>query len=537
MFFVKEKVMVSDEKHKFFKIFSSVFTIGSATLVSRILGFSRDAIVAMLLGAGLYSDAFFMAFRIPNLLRKFFSDGVLSLSFIPEFTKCHILDGKEGAFDMARSFFCIISFVGALLVVCGMLFTPGVVSSIAPGFIAHPQKFDLTVVLTRIMMPYVGTILLMGVCMGILNALGHFAAPAVAPIVFNLVVIFFALVLSPLFSLPAVALAWGVTLGGVLQLLLQWPFIHAQGFRFLKGFSLMSPGAIRVVRTMLPAMVGVAGYQINVLLVTFMASRLGDGSISYLYYADRLVQFPLALFTVSVSTVIFPRLASSVAGNRQEDAATLFSRGLQVVFFITLPAMAGLMVLRRPIVALLFFQGAFQMTAVLETSAVLFFLSMGLWAFSGTRLFGSLFYAFSDIKTPFLAGMCAMGINTVLGWELMKTMGYRGLALSLSLSGAVNLLILLWKANSYLSASVRQKMVLSCLKALVFSGIMYGVVGWVAVRVCPRLDAGKLSLLLGVAVSIFSGVLVYVGLFWVGGRREFRRIQRWVKGSKKNGTI
>jgi len=537
VFFVKEKVMVSDEKRKISKMFFGIFTIGTATLVSRILGFIRDAIVAMLFGAGLYSDAFFMAFRIPNLLRKFFSDGVLSLSFIPEFTKCHTLEGKERAFDMARSFFCIMSFAGVLLVVCGILFTPGVISTIAPGFVAHPQKYDLTVALTRIMMPYVGAILLMAVCMGILNVLGHFAAPAVAPIVFNLVIIFFALVLSPLFTTPAVALAWGVTLGGVLQLLLQLPFIHATGFRFLKRFPMMSSGAVKAARTMLPAMVGVAGYQINVLVVTFMASCLGDGSISYLYYADRLVQFPLALFTVSVSTVIFPRLASSVASNRQGDAADLFFRGFQLVFFVTLPAMAGLMVLRRPIVALLFFQGEFQMTAVLETSSVLFFLSMGLWAFSGTRVFGSFFYAFSDIKTPFMAGMCAIGVNMVLGWELMKTMGHSGLALSLSLSGAVNLMILLWKANTYFSTSVRQKMVLFCVKVLVFSGVMYGVVGGVATLVCPRLDAGKLSLFMGVVISIMSGVLVYVGLFFVGGQREYRRIQRWVRGNKKNGTI
>ncbi|SMC69381.1 putative peptidoglycan lipid II flippase [Desulfocicer vacuolatum DSM 3385] len=529
--------MVPAEKQKLAKLFSGVFTIGSATLLSRILGFVRDAIVAMLFGAGIYSDAFFMAFRIPNLLRKFFSDGVLSLSFIPEFTKCHTIEGKEKAFDMARSFFCIISFAGVLLVLCGIVYTPGLVSTIAPGFVTHAQKYDLTVALTRIMMPYVGAIFLMAVCMGILNACGHFAAPAVAPIVFNVVIIFFALVLSPLFDMPAVALAWGVTLGGVFQLLLQLPFIYGKGFRFLKRCHIMNPGAVKAAGTMLPAMVGGAGYQINVLVVTFMASRLGDGSISYLYYADRLVQFPLALFTVSVSTVIFPRLASSVAINRQEDATELFSRGLQAVFFITLPAMAGLMVLGKPIVALLFFQGEFEMTAVVETGSVLFFLSTGLWAFSGTRLFGAFFYAFSDIKTPFVAGFCSIWVNVVLGWGLMKSMGHTGLALSLSVSAVVNLVILLWKANVYFTVSVWQKMLLSGAKALVFSGIMYGVVGWASSLLCPALDAGKPALCMGVLLSIMIGVLVYGGLFFVGGRQEYRRMQKWVKGSKKNVAI
>ncbi len=530
MFFVKEKVMIPHENTGFSRLFPGIFTIGSATLVSRILGFVRDAIVAMILGAGFYSDAFFIAFRLPNLLRKFFSDGVLTLSFIPEFTRYRSMGGKAAAFDMARSFFCIISFVGVLVVVTGILFTPGLIAGIAPGFIPHPQKYELTVALTRIMMPYLGSIFLMAVCMGILNGMGHFAAPAVAPILFNVVIILFALILSPLFSAPAVALAWGVTLGGVIQLLLQLPFIHARGFRFFKRSRFLHKGAIRAAKTMLPAMVGVAGYQINVLMATFMASCLGDGSISYLYYADRLVQFPMALFTVSVSTVIFPRLAINVAAGRGDKAAALFSRGLQAVFFLTLPAMAGLMVLSRPIVALLFFQGAFHMQAVLETASVLFFLSMGLAAFSGTRLFGTLFYAFSDIRTPCVAGLCAMAVNGILGSILLKTMGHRGLALALSVAACVNLMILLWKAGGYFTPGTGGQLMRFSLKSLFFSGVMYGVVDWVFFYVCPGLNAGKMSLLMGISAAIVVGILVYICLFLACGRRECRRMYGWIKG-------
>ena len=525
-------MMELDENPGYSRLFSSVFTIGSATLASRILGFVRDAVVAMLLGAGFYSDAFFMAFRLPNLMRKFFSDGVLSLSFIPEFARCRSMDRPWDAFDMARSFFCIISFLGVLVVMVGIIFTPDLVSFIAPGFLPCPRKFHLTVALTRIMMPYVGIVLFMAVCMGILNGSGHFAAPAVAPIVFNGVIIVFALVLSPLFTSPSVALAWGVILGGVLQLLLQLPFVYGLGFRFFKRSPLMHPGAVRAGKALVPAMVGVAGYQINVLVATFMASRLGDGSISYLYYADRLIQFPLALFTVSVTTVIFPRLSVSAAANRQEDAAELFFRGLQVVFFITLPAMAGLMVLRKPIVALLFFQGAFDMTAVRETGSVLLFLSLGLWAVSGTRLFGSFFYAFSDIRTPFAAGVCSIVVNMVLGVVLLKTMGHRGLALSLSVSAGINFLALLWRAGGYFTPSTGRQLIRSGVKAFVFSGIMYGVVGVTTPYLCPRLDSGKVSLLMGVSASILVGILSYLVLFSVGGQREYRRIHRWIKGGK-----
>lgn len=524
--------MISHENTRFSRLFSGIFTIGSATLVSRILGFVRDAIVAMILGAGLYSDAFFMAFRFPNLLRKLFSDGVLTLSFIPEFTRYRTRGGKAAAFDMARSFFCILSFVGVLVVVAGILFTPGLIAAIAPGFVPHPQKYELTVALTRIMLPYLGSIFLMAVCMGILNAMGHFAAPAVAPILFNVVIILFALMVSPLFSTPAMALAWGVTLGGVIQLLFQLPFMYARGFRFFKRSCLLHKGALRVAKTMLPAMVGVAGYQINVLMATFMASCLGDGSISYLYYADRLVQFPMALFTVSVSTVIFPRLSTSVAAGRADDAEALFSRGLQAVFFLTLPAMAGLMVLSRPIVALLFYQGAFHMEAVLETASVLFYLSMGLAAFSGTRLFGTLFYAFSDIRTPFVAGLCAMAVNGVLGSVLLKPMGHRGLALALSVSACVNLMILIWKAGGYFTPGTGRQLMLSAIKGLVFSCVMYGVVDWVFFYVCPGLNAGKMSLLLGVSTAIVVGIVVYLSLFLACGRRECRKMYGWTKGER-----
>ena len=522
--------MISHENTGYSRLFLSVFTIGSATLVSRILGFARDAVVAMILGAGVYSDAFFMAFRLPNLVRKFFSDGVLTLSFIPEFTIYRNMGDREAAFDMARSFLCILSFCGVLVVVVGILFTPGLVAGIAPGFVPYPEKYQLTVALTRIMMPYLGSIFFMAVCMGILNGMDHFAAPAVAPILFNVVILIFALVLSPLFSAPAVALAWGVTLGGVIQVLLQLPFIYVQGFRFFKRSHLLNKGAVRAAKRMLPAMVGVAGYQINVLMVTFMASCLEDGSISYLYYADRLVQFPMALFTVSVSTVIFPRLSTCVASDKKDDAAILFSRGLQAVFFLTLPAMAGLMVLSRPIVALLFFQGAFNMEAVFETASVLFFLSMGLAAFSGTRLFGTLFYAFSDIRTPFAAGLCAIAVNVILGYVLLKTMGHRGLALSLTVSAGVNLIMLLWKAGGYFTPFIRRQLMISGLKALVFSCIMYGVVDWIFFQICPELDAGKIELLKGVSGAVTAGVIIYMLLFYTCGQRECRRIYGWFKG-------
>jgi len=290
------------------KIMKSAGIIGMATLGSRILGFVRDASVAMILGAGLYSDAFFAAFRIPDLFRKFFSDGALSISFIPLFTDLMIRSGESDAFDMARSVLCWISFAGVFLL---MLMSGGIylLEYFSPEFFHLSPGVTLTLLLSKIMMPYVICVSLMAVLMGILNSMGHFAAPAMAPIMFNVVIIFVALAVSPHFEQPALPMAWGVMVGGIAQLALQIPFLLGKGFTFRGPFSLFNSTAVKSFKMMLPAMVGIAAYQINLFVCTCMASFLPEGSISYLYYADRLVQFPLALFTVSISTSLFPELA------------------------------------------------------------------------------------------------------------------------------------------------------------------------------------------------------------------------------------
>ena len=423
--------------------------IGISTFLSRILGFLRDAVIAMTFGAGLYSDIFFLCFRIPNLLRKLFSEGVLSISFIPVYTECLTNQGKKNAFEMARSAFFIISFFVSLFVIAGVVSAPFIVKLILPQFQSDSYQFALIVLLSRIMLPYILCVSLLALCMGILNSMGNFAAPAAAPVVLNIVIIFFALIIAPRLKTPVAGLAIGVTAGGVLQLAMQIPFVLKTGFRFFKKTVFFHDKALKAGRKLFPAMIGASGFQINIFISTIMASNLACGSISYLYYADRLVQFPLALFAVSGSIAAFPAFTEKAALGKFNELTEQFAGLIKLVFFITIPSMAGLMVLRKPIVSLLFQYKAFDLNAAEGTGRALFFLCAGLWAFAGTRLFVNYFYALSDTATPFKAGLVSIGINIVLSFFLMQTMGYEGLALSISLSASINFFLLLKAAFSF----------------------------------------------------------------------------------------
>ncbi len=495
------------------KLVKSAGSVGAFTLVSRVLGVVRDAVIALLLGASPASDAFFVAFRIPNLLRKFFSDGMLTLSFVPVFTAYLTQRGRVQAFAMARSCFLLLSVTGVAIVVAGIAFAPLVVRMVAPGFAPDSYTFALTVLLTRIMMPYLVCVSLMAVAMGVLNCLGHFAAPAAAPIVLNLVILLGAYVFSPLVGSPALALALGVVLGGIAQLSLQVPFLLQQGFGFIKKAELLHPGTLEAGQKMLPSLVGAAGFQINVFVATVIASTLSSGSISYLYYAERLVQFPMALFAVSVSTVLLPELSRKKGSKDPLAASEAFARALGTVFFITIPAMVGLVALREPVVSLLFQQGAFDLLCVRETALALLCFCLGLWAFSGTRLLVTLFHGFGDVATPFRAGLAAIGFNLVAGYLLGHSLGHWGLALSISAAAAINFFILMARVSAHVdSLLVKNIAILTC-RSLFVSVIMYVPVSYGASLITVELS--KVEMLAWVAGSVIVGIVVYVGMFMV----------------------
>jgi len=488
--------------------------------LSRIFGFLRDAVIAWFFGAGMVSDAFFVAFRIPNLLRRLFAEGALTVTFIPVFTEQLSRNGKEAALKMAAATFRLLSVILALAAVCGVLLAPLIVRVIAPGFIDAPQQFALAVTLTRIMFPYIFFVGLVALSMGVLNVFGYFAAPALAPVFLNMAMIGSVFLISPHLERPVIGLAVGVLIGGGLQLVLQLPFLIRSGVRLRQKAGWLHPALRKVGFLMLPAVPGAAVYQINILVGTLLASMLSAGSISCLYYADRLIQFPVGIFAIATATAALPSFSRQVAAKEMDALKRTFTRTVNMVFFITAPAMVGLIVLRKPIVDLLFKRGAFgEETAALTASAVLYY-AIGLWAVSLVKIVVTTFYALQDTRTPFKTGCISIAANIILGILLMVPLGHRGLALAASLASILNL-VLLGRAIQVKFGSLDwQAMGLSAGLTLFSSAMMGGIVYWVADRM---IQPGG-GLLAGVAVCVTVGVIVYGSLSFVLKRPELDKV-------------
>jgi putative peptidoglycan lipid II flippase len=489
--------------------------VSSATLLSRIFGYIRDMVIAAFFGAGFYSDAFIAAFRIPNLIRRLFGEGSLSISFVPVFTQYLTDKGKDEAFEMARSAIKLLSILLVVITVSGIVFSPWIVRIFAPGFIGSPEKFTLAVVLTRIMFPYIFFICLVALSMGILNVLGHFAAPALAPVFLNIAMILSVFIIS-IFSTDLTnlvyGLAFGVVIGGFLQLALQVPFLIKKRFYFWKKSGIWHPGLKRIVLLFFPAIFGSAVYQINTLVITLLASIQSEGSISYLYYADRLVQFPLGIFAIAAATAMLPSLSRQAAVKDITAVRDSFAYTLKLVFFVSIPAMVGLIVLRQPVVALLFERGAFGSEATLLTANAVLYYSIGLWAVSGVRIVVFTFYALEDTKTPVYTAVISIIANILLGVILMGPMGHAGLALALSLASMLNFGLLMRALNTKLGPLKLSGIAESVCKNVICSVIM-GIAVWtVALYIIPSGTESLLGLLTGLTGSILTGLVIY-GIF------------------------
>ncbi len=508
--------------------------VGAATLLSRIFGFLRDMAIAGFFGAGMGADAFFVAFRIPNLLRRLFAEGSLSIAFIPVFTDYLENRGREEAFDLARSALRVLSAILAAITLLGILLAPLLIRVIAPGFADSPDKMALTVVLTRITFPYIFFICLVALCMGILNVLGHFAAPALAPVFLNLAIILSVFFISPHLAQPAVGLAFGVLMGGILQLLLQAPFLISKGFRFWERATFFHPGLIRVGKLMLPAVFGAAVYQINILVGTLLASLLPEGSVSYLYYADRLVQFPLGIFAIALATAVLPSLSRHAAKRDMAGLHRTFGQAINLILFITLPSMVGLIVLREPIVALLFERGAFGMQTTSRTAEALLYYSIGLWAFSAVRIVVATFYALEDTRTPVQTATISIIANILLSMLLMGPLKHAGLALATSLASMINLILLIRRLRERLDGAGWTESAKSACKSLICSAIMGAIVWGVAFRLLPVEGGGGLSRGAQIGGAIAAGCLTYALMAKVMKSPELHTVAAIIR--KRTGT-
>lgn len=490
-----------------FRIVKAAGVVGAATLTSRILGFIRDAVIAWFFGAGFSSDAFIAAFRIPNLLRRLFAEGSLSSAFIPVFTEYIVKQGQAEAFLLARSAFRLLGGVLIIAAICGVLLSPWMVRLIAPGFSA--DKLSLTITLTRLMFPYIFFIGLVALCMGILNVLGHFAAPAFAPVLLNLSIIGSVFFISPSLTPPVIGLAVGVLIGGFLQLALQLPVLIKMGFYFWQEAKMFHPGLKRV-GTLIPSVIlGGAVYQINILVGTLLGSLLAQGSVTYLYFADRLVQFPLGVFAIAMATAVLPSLSRQAATGDLDTLKGTFVQALKLVFFITIPATVGLIVLREPIVALLFQRGEFDAQATRLTAQALLYYSVGLWAFSAVRIVTATFFALQDTRTPVRMAGISILANIVLGVVLMKPLAHGGLALATSLASILNLGLLIGALRTRLGSLGWKSIALAFCRSLLCAAIMGIAVRMAVLFMIPDESSTLLGLFGGVAGSIAVGLCFY----------------------------
>lgn len=477
--------------------------VGGATLASRILGYARDMVIAYFFGTATAADAFFVAFRIPNLFRRLFAEGSLTVAFIPVFSEYLVKESKKDACEFANVVFTFLSIILVVLCCLGISLAPLIVKVMAWGFADDKSKFDLTVLLTRIMFPYIFFISLVALCMGILNSLKHFAAPALAPVLLNIAMILSVIILMPYLSRPVLSLSFGVIVGGVLQLALQIPFLRKKGVNLRISFNFAHPGLRKLLKLMIPAVFGAAVYQFNIMIITLLASFLPAGSVSYLYYSDRIFQFPLALFGIALATASLPTMSDLVAHNKTDELKKTLSYALRMVLFITIPAMVGLTLLRMPIVTALFQRGVFTAHSTLLTSQALFCFSVGLWAVAAVRVVVNVFYALQDIWTPVKVAIVSITCNLIFSLLLMKYMNHAGLALAVSLSAMINLILLLIILRVRLGRLGIKNIVYS-LGKVVLSSTFMGVAVYLSYYKFPLPDIAAL------AVSILMGVVVFI---------------------------
>lgn len=507
------------------KLLKSTFVVGAMTFASRVTGLIRDIAFAQFLGTGLFADAFFVAFRIPNFLRRIFGEGAFSVAFVPVFSEyVHKKDRNDArAFlDLmaGRLGLILLSLTGA-----GIVLAPLLVAVVAPGFISDTAKFNATIEALRFTFPYLFFIAFVAMAGGILNTCHRFAIPALTPVLLNLCLIAAVYLLVPRMDNAARALALGVLIAGAAQLLLQLPFLRKEGFlprpRFRPDDSADGrdrEGVSRVFKLMLPALFGVSVAQINLLINTLLASFLITGSVSWLYYSDRLMEFPLGVFGIALGTVILPSLSATHAAKSGEEFSATLNWAVRWVFLISVPAAVALAVLAFPLVATIFHYGAFGDNDVRMASRSLVAFSAGLVAFVLVKVLAPGFYARQNTRTPVRAGVIAMIVNALASLALVLPMAHVGLALATSIAGFVNSAVLFLELRKENIFRPETGWVSYLVRVVVAAAIMGGVIGygtfdpswWLDATLWPRV--GRLTIWIGAGLVTYFGVLFLLGV-------------------------
>lgn len=500
-----------------------IVTVGGLTGISRILGLVREMVTAWLLGAGPIADAFFVAQRIPNLLRRFMAEGTVSVAFVPVFNEVKEKEGLVRAFTMFRGILTLMLYGLIAVVILGELIAPAIVALIAPGFY-HTPVFEATVHLTRIMFPFILLIGLVSLFMGVLNSLGHFAAPAAAPIVLNCFMIgvpVLGYVWLPLFPSAAEALAWGVIAGGIAQIILQLPALKRRAVPLTLSRDFHDPRIRQVTRLMGVQAVAASQYQIGVFIGTQLASLLPTGSVSYLYYATRLMELPLGIFAFAVGNVVLPSMSTAAARQDTAELTALMHKSLLSVLMFTLPATVGLLVLAQPIITIIFMRGKFTLGDSVNCAYALQMYALALWAVGCTRIQNQALYAMQQAKVVVNIGWIAQAINILFSLVLMYFMKHAGIALASTIAVFFQLAsfhIILKKRGVVLDPGFYRTITKMLLAAGAMGACLYPFLPsryWV-----HGVNLMSITLL---GLSIILGVVVYFGLLHVMGVRFWAR--------------
>jgi putative peptidoglycan lipid II flippase len=512
--------------------------VGAATLASRLMGYFRDMVMSWAFGTGMAADAFYVAYRIPNLLRELLAEGSMSAAFIPVFTETLTRESKESARHLANAVFARLLVILVVLTGLGIIFAPYVVKAIAWGWAykAEHDKYVLGVTLTRMMFPYLLFIGMAALAMGMLNSLRSFLMPALSPVMLNVMQIS-AVVLSALYlPEPILGVAVGVVLGGLCQFLIQVPGLKKQGMMLKPQFSPSHPSVMRIVRLSAPVFLSSSVNQFNIFIGTIFASFLATGSIAYLFYGMRFIHFPLGIFGIAIATAVLPTMSAQAARRETEEFRETLSLGLRLVFFIMFPAMAGLITLRVPIVNLLLEHGQFDRISTQGVTTALLFYAVGLWAMAGVRIVSQAFYALQDTKTPVKIAVVSIVTNILLSaaFITLTSLAHGGLALATSAAAMLNLGLLTIQLRKKIGRMDGKRILTSLLK-IIPASIAMGAIGWWVSKQAIW-DTGGNTLLKTemLAGGMTASVLFYIFFMWIMRSEELKFMTKLVR--RKTGA-
>jgi len=519
---------MSDVRH----IAKSAGIIGSATLLSRILGFIRDCIIARLFGTSNPAQAFVIAFTIPNMLRDLVGEGAANAALVPVLSEYKIRHTKEEFWQLANIMLNVLLAVLMLITILGVIFTPLIIRIIAPGFISQPEKFNETVTLARIMFPYILLIGLTAYAGGVLNSLKHFSMPALGPCVMNMAMIVIPLVFSRRMRDSVLALAIAVLAGGILQLAIQVPALYKKGMKYKMEISFRHPAVKQIGRLLVPRALASSIYQLNI-VVNRMCSSLtfivGEGAPAALYYANRLFQFPLAIFGIALSQAALPTLSEQAQESSLVKFKHTLSFSLRLIFFISLPAAVGLGVLRVPITQILFQHGVFDAYSTGITATAVLFYSFGLIFYAGNNVLNSSFYSLKDTSTPVKIAVAALLFNIVLNVSLMRPLKVGGLALSTTLSGALSFVLLMIFLRKKIGNIMAREILYDFLKIFAASAIMGFVIFVLNSKFYYRLqNSGMFIKIACICWFLFAGISTYIFSAFLLKVDEIYTLLRWI---------